>query len=233
MTPSPAYRTVAIIGGHGKIARSLTRSLASQGRAVLSVVRNPGHLDDVQALGAQGVLCDVEQADADEIARALEGADAIVFAAGAGPGSGAQRKGTMDRGGSVKCAAAAQRAGVSRFVQVSFIGADQPTPKDTEEVFAAYWDAKRDADEALMSSSLDWTIIRPGGLSDEPGNRQGTLGEHLEGGTTRREDVATLISLVLDERRSIGRVIDVIEGPTDLDQALLAFVDGAPQPKTV
>lgn len=218
-------KTVAIIGGHGQIALSLTRILSSRGDTVLSVIRNPEHESDITAAGGTPVVLDIEQASPREIANGIDGAEAVVFAAGAGAGSGASRKATVDLEGSVKSAEAAALAGAPRFVQISFIGADLPTPEGTEPVFAAYWDAKREADRRLEATNLEWTIIKPGSLTNDPATNRGELGSTLSRGvSTRREDVAALIALVLDEPRSARHTIDVAEGQEDLKEALTRFV---------
>ena len=153
---------VVIAGGHGKIALLLERLLAGRGDQPVGLVRNPAHVADVQKAGAEAVVCDLEAASAEDVARLLSGAAAVVFAAGAGAGSGAPRKDTVDRGASVLIADAAERAGVRRFVQVSSMGAGQPPQPGADEVWAAYFTAKTAAEDDLRSRDLDWTILRPG-----------------------------------------------------------------------
>jgi nucleoside-diphosphate-sugar epimerase len=159
---------VVIAGGHGKIALLLERLLAERGDQAVGLVRNPAHVTDAHQAGAEAVICDLEAASADDVAALLAGADAVVFAAGAGPGSGAARKDTVDRAGSVLMAGAAGRAGVRRFVQVSSMGAGQPPAPGRGEAWAAYITAKTAAEADLRARDLDWTILRPGGLTDAP-----------------------------------------------------------------
>ena len=159
---------VVIAGGHGKIALLLERLLAERGDQAVGLIRNPAHVTDVRKAGAEAVVCDLEAVSADDVAVLLAGADAVVFAAGAGPGSGAPRKDSVDRAGSVLMAEAAERAGVRRFVQVSSMGAGQPPRPGTGEVWAAYITAKTAAEADLRARDLDWTILRPGGLTDAP-----------------------------------------------------------------
>ena len=159
---------VVIAGGHGKIALLLERLLAERGDQAVGLIRNPAHVTDVRKAGAEAVICDLEAVSADDVAVLLAGADAVVFAAGAGPGSGAPRKDSVDRAGSVLMAEAAERAGVRRFVQVSSMGAGQPPRPGTGEVWAAYITAKTAAEADLRARDLDWTILRPGGLTDAP-----------------------------------------------------------------
>jgi nucleoside-diphosphate-sugar epimerase len=159
---------VVIAGGHGKIALLLERVLAGRGDQAVGLIRNPAHAADVQKAGAEAVLCDLEAASADDVAELLSGAAAVVFAADAGAGSGAPRKDSVDRAASVLMADAAERAGVRRFVQISSMGAGQPPRPGSDEVWAAYITAKTAAEDDLRARDLDWTILRPGRLTDTP-----------------------------------------------------------------
>ena len=211
---------IVIAGGHGKIARILSRHFADRGDDVVGLIRNPDHAADLRAAGAEPVLFDLERGTADELARIVEGADAVVFAAGAGPGSGAARKDTVDRGGAVLLADAAEAAGVRRYVMVSSMGAAKGGAGIEDEVFAAYQEAKKAADEDLMSRDLDWTVIRPGGLTDEPGTGMVTMAPETGRGTIPREDVARVICAVLDDPASDGVVTEVISGDERIAVAL-------------
>ncbi|MFH5823900.1 SDR family oxidoreductase [Georgenia sp. AZ-5] len=216
---------VVIAGGHGKIARILERHLSDRGDEVVGLIRNPAHADDLREAGAEPVVFDLERGSAEDLARILDGADAVVFAAGAGPGSGAARKDTVDRGGAVLLADAAERAGVRRYVMVSSMGADRGRDGIADEVFAAYQDAKKAADEDLMARDLDWTIIRPGGLSDEPGTGKVTMARRTGRGSVPREDVARVICAVLDDPGTSGLVTEVITGPERVAVALAELTD--------
>ena len=143
---------VAIAGGHGKVARQLARLLVERGDEVRGLIRNPEHADDLRADGSDPVLCDLENAGVEEVARAIAGAGAVVFAAGAGPGSGAERKLTVDRDGAVKLLEAARSAAVERYVMVSSVGAE--SPPDGDDVFSVYLRAKAEADRALMEATV-------------------------------------------------------------------------------
>src|SRR5262249_11628957 len=156
---------VVIAGGHGKIALLLEHLLAERGDQPIGLIRNPAHIADVQKAGAEAVICDLEAASTDDGAVLVSRADAAVFAAGAGAGSGAPRKDSVDRGASALTAAAAERAGVRRFVQVSTMGAGRPPQPGSDEVWAAYITAKTAAEADLRSRDLDWTILRPGRLT--------------------------------------------------------------------
>lgn len=217
---------VAIIGAHGKVAQQLMRVLYDRGDDFVGVVRNDEHADDVYRLGGEGALVDLETAEANTLAAAIAGCDAVVFAAGAGPGSGAERKRTVDFAGYTKSQEAAAQAGIRRFVQVSAWGVDAPVD-DADPVWKAYVEAKRDADAALRASTLDWTILRPGGLTTEEGTGTVTLGDTVSRGTIAREDVALLIAAVLDEPRTIGRQWEVVGGETPIEEAVRALVASA------
>lgn len=217
---------VAIIGAHGKVAQQLMRVLYDRGDDFVGVVRNDEHADDVYRLGGEGVLVDLESAEANTLAAAIAGCDAVVFAAGAGPGSGAERKRTVDFAGSTKSQEAAAQAGIRRFVQISAWGVDAPVD-DSDPVWKAYVEAKRDADAALRASTLDWTILRPGGLTTEEGTGSVTLGDTVPRGSIAREDVARLIAAALDEPRTIGRQWEVVGGDTPIEEAVRALVASA------
>jgi uncharacterized protein YbjT (DUF2867 family) len=211
---------VAIIGAHGKVAQQLMRVLYDEGDDFIGIVRNEDHADDIYRFGGEGILLDIESAQADDIAHAVEGADALVFAAGAGPGSGAQRKTTVDFEGSLKSQRAAEAAGVRRFVQVSAMGVDDPVDPGSDESWAAYVAAKRDADAELRRSGLDWTIIRPGALTLEDGTGLVEVGPRLGRGSIPREDVARVISAALRNAATVHTQFDVISGDTPIDAAV-------------
>jgi nucleoside-diphosphate-sugar epimerase len=209
---------VAIAGGHGQIARRLASLLAARGDRVRSVIRNPDHADDVRADGAQPVVCDLEHAEASEIAAAIAGADAVVFAAGAGPGSGSARKLTMDRDGAVKLLDAARAAGARRYVIISSIGAE--SPPDGDDPFSVYLQAKAAADAAVAASDRDWTIVRPGRLTDHAGTGRVRLQTNPFRGEVARDDVAAVLAAVLPEARAHGVTMYVNGGDDPIEQAL-------------
>src|SRR4051812_22008034 len=165
--PHPMALEVAVVGGHGKVALRLLRLLSERGDRARGLIRNPDHAADVEATGATAVGADVENLDADAIARSIAGVDAIVFAAGAGAGSGPARKRTVDYGGAAKLIEAARMNDISRYLIVSAIGANQPERWSDE--MRPYFEAKAQADAELAGSGLEYTIVRPGGLTDDPG----------------------------------------------------------------
>jgi uncharacterized protein YbjT (DUF2867 family) len=209
---------VAIAGAHGQIALRLAQLLTANGDRVTGLIRNPDHAAEVSQAGAAPVRCDLERASVEEIAAAIEGADAVVFAAGAGPGSGAARKLTMDRDGAIKLIQAATTAGVPRYLMVSATGAENPP--DGDGVFDVYLRAKADADAALQASHLDWTILRPGGLTNDPGTGHVRIDSVPFSGPVSRDDVASVLAGLLADARSAGRVLYLSSGAQPIDEAL-------------
>jgi uncharacterized protein YbjT (DUF2867 family) len=209
---------VAIAGGHGQIALHLSRLLSQRGDRVRGLIRSPGQSDDLRGVGAEPVVLDLEQVSAADVAEAIAGADAVVFAAGAGPGSGTARKETVDYEGAVKLLEAARTAGAQRYVIVSSMGADDPPTSD--DVFSVYLRAKARADAAVMASDRAWTVVRPGRLTNDPGTGRVALAAHVPRGEVAREDVAAVIVAALDDDRTIGRVFEVVGGESDIERAL-------------
>jgi uncharacterized protein YbjT (DUF2867 family) len=212
---------VAIAGGHGQIALRLAKVLSERGDEAVALIRNPDHADDVRQAGAEPAVVDLEHASEEEVARAIAGCDAAVFSAGAGPGSGPERKDTMDYGGAVKLIAAAKQAGISRYVIVSSVGANPNAPGN--DTFSVYLRAKGRADEAVRSSGLDATVVRPGGLTNDPGTGRVSLGESLPRGRVPRDDVAAVIVAVLDSPSTIGKTLELIGGDTPVAEAVAAI----------
>ena len=213
---------VVIAGAHGGIGMRLGKLLAERGDRVRGLIRNPAQSDDLRGVGVEPVVCDLEADDAD-VPGAVRGADAIVFSAGAGGGSGAERKRTMDLGGAVKLIEAARAEGVRRYVIVSSMGAGNPPPEGEGDVFGEYLRAKAGADEALRESGLDWTIVRPGRLTDDPGTGSVTLGEKVERGEVPRDDVAAVLAVVLSADGTIGKTFELVSGDVPIDEAVAAI----------
>lgn len=213
---------VAIAGGHGKIGLMLGRLLVERGDSARGLIRNSGQGDDLRAAGVEPVVCDLEQSGGEEVAAAVRGADAIVFAAGAGPGSGAERKRTMDLGGAVKLIEAAQAESVSRYAIVSAMGAAEP-PAEGGDVFGEYLRAKAEADRALAASGLEFTIVRPGGLTDDPGTGRVAIAASLDRGEIPRADVAAVLAAVLAAPNAVGKSFDLIAGGTAIEEAVAAL----------
>jgi uncharacterized protein YbjT (DUF2867 family) len=212
---------VVIAGGHGKIALLLERLLAGRGDQAVGLIRNPAQVAGVHQAGAEAVVCDLEAASAEDVAALPAGADAGVFAAGAGPGSGAPRKDTVDRAASVLMAGAAERAGVRRFVQVSSMGAGRPPAPGRGEVWAAYLTAKTAAEADLRARDLDWTILRPGGLTDAPATGKIRLAPPpVPAGTVPRADVAAVIAALLDNPGTRHQTLELTGGDTPVTAAV-------------
>lgn len=216
---------VVIAGGHGQIALRLARLLAGRGDAAVGLIRDPAQAGEVRATGAEAVVCDLERADADQIAAHLVNADAAVFAAGAGPGSGAARKDTVDRAASVLLADAAELSGVRRFLQISAMGAGRPAASGRDDVWAAYVKAKGEAEEDLRSRDLDWTILRPGGLTNEPGTGRVRLHDgNLPHRPVSRDDVAAVLVALLDAPQTRLRTLELVGGDTPIAAAVAAVI---------
>jgi uncharacterized protein YbjT (DUF2867 family) len=209
---------VAIAGGSGQIALLLTGLLAERGDEVRSLIRDPAKADRVREAGGEPVACDLEAASEDEVSEAVGPADAVVFAAGAGPGSGPDRKWTMDYGGAVKLIAAAKANGIDRYLMVSSMGADPDRPGD--DTFAVYLRAKGKADAELEASGLAYTIVRPARLTDDPATGMVEVGEGFARAEIPREDVAAVLAAVLDTPGTAGRSFDVRSGGASIADAI-------------
>jgi uncharacterized membrane protein HdeD (DUF308 family)/uncharacterized protein YbjT (DUF2867 family) len=210
---------VLVVGGHGKVGLRLLGLLAANGHRARGLIRRPEHSADLEAVGAEPAVLDIER---DEITPAARGADAVVFAAGAGPGSGPERKKTVDLGGALKLIDAAKANGVRRYVMVSSMGADRPPPGT--DGMAPYLQAKAAADRALIGSGLDCTIVRPGGLTDEPGTGRIAAAEKLgRRGSVSRDDVAATLFVVLGAPNTIGKTFELLAGETPMEEAIAAL----------
>ncbi|MEU1942067.1 MULTISPECIES: NAD(P)H-binding protein [unclassified Streptomyces] len=214
---------IVIAGGHGQIALRLEQLLTARGDEVAGIIRKPEQAGDLLASGTEPVVCDLESASLEDVVKHLEDADAAVFAAGAGPGSGAARKDTVDHRSAVLFADAAERAGARRFLIVSSTGASHEPPPDTDPVFAAYLRAKAAADDDIRArDGLDWTVLRPGRLTNEPGTGRVKLAERTGRAEITRDDVAAVLTALLDEPRTAGRTLELINGDAAVADAVAA-----------
>lgn len=214
---------VAIVGGHGQIARHLGAALIERGDQVRGLIRNPEHSADLAADRITPVVLDIEHRSTSELADAIRGVDAVVFAAGAGPGSGAERKETADYAGAVASLEAALLAGVDRFVMISAMGTDNPPADDS--VFSVYLRAKARADQVVMESDVAWTVVRPGLLTNDRPLGTVQLARRVERGPISREDVSAVLVAVLGDERTIGHVFEVVSGDTLVLDAIDKLVD--------
>jgi uncharacterized protein YbjT (DUF2867 family) len=210
---------VVVAGGHGKIGMRLLRLLAERNHRARGLIRNPDHARDLEEVGAEAVVCDIEALG--DISECCEGADVVVFAAGAGPGSGPERKRTVDYAGAVKLIEAATKNGIDRYVIVSAISVDRPD--EWSDQMRPYYEAKRDADQAVLDSGLSYTIVRPGGLTDDPGTGLVKVGTNLERGEIPREDVAAVLLAVLEARSGVGKTFELVSGDTPIEEAIHAL----------
>ncbi|MFH5883290.1 SDR family oxidoreductase [Halalkalibaculum sp. DA3122] len=211
---------ITIVGGHGSIAMLLHPALRERGHEVRGIIRKEEQADDLRVAGAEPVVCDIEQTA--DISDAVGQADAVLFAAGAGPGSGAERKWTVDRDGAIKLIEAAKKNGIGRYVMISAMGTDRPRGN---EVFRTYLKAKEEADEALRNSGLDYTIIKPGRLTDDPGSGRVSLGRQLERGEIPRADVAAVLAEVLEMPETAGLQLDLVSGEQPIPEAVRAVAN--------
>ncbi|MEN0102531.1 MAG: NAD(P)H-binding protein [Curtobacterium sp.] len=221
---------IAIAGGHGQIALLLARLITEAGHEAIGIVRNPAHVSDVEQTGAAAIVADLEQLDDDQLALRLRGVDAVVFAAGAGPGSGAERKLSVDRDAAALLADAAERAGIDRYVMVSAMAADTYDPelavvpaKDDAAVFQVYLRAKAEADADLRARNMRWTIVRPGGLLDTPPQGTIAVGSTVPRGSIPRADVAAVVLHALLDDTAVGVQFEVTSGNTPIPAALAAI----------
>ncbi len=215
---------VVILGGHGQIGQILTRKLVRKGIAVRSVIRKGRQVRAVEDLGAEAVIFDLEAMNSSDLAKVLRGGSAIVFAAGAGPGSEARRKRTVDYGASVLAQRAAMEAGVSRFIQISAYGLQSALSRDEPETWREYVRAKRDADLELTETTLDWTILCPTLLTNDPGTGRvsaalGSLPKE-EALPISRDDVADAIVVLLEQGILVHKHVDIAGGHTPIAEAL-------------
>ncbi len=217
---------IAIAGAHGKIGLLLGRRLTDGGDTVVGLVRKPQQQDDLRAAGVEPALVDLEQASVDEVAAALRGVDAVVFAAGAGPGSSVERKDSVDRAGAVLLADAAEAAGVGRYVLVSSTGVEQvrdgATPEGVDEVFVAYLRAKLAAEDDVRARPFGWTVLRPGALTDDAGSGLVELGPSVPRGEVPREDVAAVLAALLRAPATAGTVLELCSGDVEVEAAVAA-----------
>ena len=209
---------VAIAGGHGAIALLITRDLAERGHVVRSIIRDPDQGGDVEAAGGRPVVADLEAVDGPTLADAVGPVDTVVFAAGAGPGSGAARKDTVDHEGAVKLLDAAAQVGAGHYVMISAIGADADHPGDA--VFDVYLRAKGRADDAVRAGTVPWTVLRPTALTDEPAAGTVTLAAGADGGPISRADVAAVAAEVIERVGPTAATVDLTAGPTPIGQAV-------------
>lgn len=215
---------IAIAGAHGQIGLALGRRLSAGGDTVIGLIRKADQQADLREAGVEPAVVDLESASVDEVAAAVRGADAVVFAAGAGPGSGVERKDSVDRAGAVLLADAAEAAGVARYVLLSSMGVervrDGATPEGMEDAFVAYLQAKLAAEDDVRSRSLDWTVLRPAALNDDAGTGRVELATSVPGGEVPRDDVAEVIAALLHTPGTSGQVLELRSGDEPIDAAV-------------
>ena len=209
---------IVLAGGHGQIAMLLHPRLIKLGHRVQGIIRNPDQADAVQQLGAEPVICDLETEE--DVSKTVGNADVIIFAAGAGPGSGSARKTTMDRDGAIKLIDTAKHNGIRRYVMISAMHAEEPRG---DEVFQTYLRAKSEADEALRCSGLDYTIVRPGRLNNDPGRGLVRVAATLPPGEIPRADVAAVVAEVVETKSTVGHQLDLTSGEQPIAEAIASL----------
>lgn len=221
---------IVIAGGHGQIALLLERLLSDAGHDPVGIVRNAEQVPDLESAGARALVLDLENTDVETLAGHLDGADAVVFAAGGGGASGAERKLTIDRDGAILLADAAEKAGVARYVMVSAMHTDDfdaeraELPAEGDDVFQVYLRAKSEADADIRArEGLEWTIVRPGGLTDDEPTGLVSAGSRLPSGTIPRADVASIIATALTEGVAVNTQFEVVSGELEISDALTAI----------
>jgi uncharacterized protein YbjT (DUF2867 family) len=215
---------IVIAGGHGQIALHLERRLAERGHEAVGIVRNPDHVGDLETIGARAAVLDLEQSTVDDVAQVVHGADAVVFAAGGGPGSGAARKETVDKGAAILLADAAEQAGVRRYLMVSAIGTEKADPS-SDDIMQVYLRAKQAADDDLRARDLDWTVVKPGRLTNDPGTGRVRVGAPgtIEYGEIPRDDVAAVLMALLESSGGRRTTFDLVGGDTPVDEAVASL----------
>jgi uncharacterized protein YbjT (DUF2867 family) len=214
---------VVIAGGHGQIALALQGLLAEAGHESVGIIRNPDQASDLERIGSRALVLDLEHTDAKTLTAQLDGADAVVFAAGGGPNSGAARKLTVDRDAAILLAAAAQAAGVRRYLMVSALATDDYDP-DSDDVFQIYLRAKSEADADLRARDLDWTVVRPGGLTNAPPTGLVRVAPSTGRGSVPRADVAAVLAHLLHSGAAVRTQFELIEGSTPIAEAIAGLV---------
>lgn len=209
---------IALIGGHGKVALLAAPILIAAGHDVVSVVRNPDHVGDVEATGAVARVLDVEKLDDAGTEDLVRGFNAVVWSAGAGGGD-PERTYAVDRDAAIRTIDAASRVGARRFVMVSYFGAGANHGVPQDDSFYPYAEAKTAADAHLAVSDLDWTILRPSALTTEPGTGTVSVGSDQAGSHVSRANVAAAIAAVLESPATVRKIYEFNDGDTPIAEA--------------
>jgi nucleoside-diphosphate-sugar epimerase len=217
---------IVIAGGHGQVGLRLGALLAARHHTAVGLIRSPHQIEELRSVRMTPIVADLEQCDVEEVAGLLTGADAVVFCAGAGPGSGAARKDTVDRAAAVLLADACEKAGVQRYVQLSSMGVesvrDGATPEGVDDVFVAYLRAKLAAEDDLRRRELRWTVLRPGRLTDDPGTGLVGLAEQVPRAAVPRDDVAAVLAELVEQEAAVERVLELTGGDVPVAEAVAA-----------
>lgn len=216
---------VAVFGATGGVGRHAVLQLLGGGQEVIAIVRDPSKGTPLANAGARVVTHDLQHDDPRRLARHLEGAGSMLFAAGARYGAPLDQLEAIDRGGTVAAVAAARELGADRFVQISAMGADSgPPPGFDDPWWTSYHAAKHAANEAVRTSVLRWTVIRPGALSDAAPTGHVSLSESLPLREIPRADVASLAIAILSDASSVGHTWETTSGPIAIRGAVRSAI---------
>ena len=204
---------VLVIGANGNTATRLLRRMAPGRHEPVAMIRNPDQRPKFDEMGVPTVLADLEY----PVDHAVRGCDAVIFAAGSGGHTGMDKTVLVDHLGAIRSMVAAQVHGARRYIMLSSIGADV----NSTSGIAHYHKAKAHADNFLRESGLDYTVVCPGGLRDDPGTSSVSVSLDLGGrGTTLRENLAEALALCLDLDSTIRKAFSLLDGDTPIESAL-------------
>jgi len=210
---------ILVAGSHGQIGQRLIKAIAESDHSSVAMIRSAGQAPEMTGLGAhETVVADLEGDCGD----ALKGVDCVIFTAGSGGHTSSEKTDTVDREGAISLIDQAVRHGVRRFLLVSSINAD--TPENGPESMQHYFAAKKAADDRLKASGLDYTVLRPGKLTDDAGTGQVALEESLgRQGEVTRDDVAAVLLALVDAHESFNRQLEILAGDTPIADAVAAL----------
>lgn len=209
---------ILIIGANGQIGTRLSRKLKEAGHEPKAMVRKEGQVSQFEKEGIEAVLADLEK----DFSHAYKGVDAVAFTAGSGGNTPKSKTKVIDRDGAIKAIDEAEKAGVNRFVMVSALKANRDE-ESWSEAMQHYYEAKSAADDNLRNSDLDYTILMPGRLTNDDGTGKVELAEFIddiEGETITRDDVATVITEMIDSPKTFGKSLELLQGNTPIEEAI-------------
>jgi uncharacterized protein YbjT (DUF2867 family) len=210
---------VLVVGATGKTGKLVVELLLEEDHYVAAMVRDKGKLTEMEKMGAKPVLTDLEF----DVGFAVEGMDAVIFAAGSGPGTSPDKTKAVDQEGAIKLIEACEKNAVERFIMLSAKGVDKP--EEGPDKLKTYLHAKKNADDRLIKSNINYTIIRASLLNDQEEKGTVTAGKNLGNslGEISRIDIARIIVNALENPNTYRKVIEVTGGLQPIDEALKAI----------